>query len=76
MPMTCTGSPSAEARSRLSPVITHEVARHVEHRRAPRTQQRVFHLAHDSVETVGDDGEQDWIETHDAAIFLAGTGGG
>ena len=44
-----------------------EVARHVEHRRASRAQQRVFHLAHDGVETVGDDGEQDWIETHDAA---------
>ncbi len=43
-----------------------EVARHVEHRRAPGAQQRVLHLAHDGVEAVGDDRQQNRIERHQA----------
>ena len=64
MPITCTGRPSAEASSRLSPVIERagEVARHVQHGRAARAQERVLHLAHDRVQAVRDHREQHRIE--------------
>ena len=49
MPITCTGRPSADASSSFvgGDERAREVARHVEHRRAPGAEQRVGHLAHD-----------------------------
>ncbi len=66
MPMTCTGSPSADASRRLSPVMRAQEKSRAMFSTAlrPGAQERVLHLAHDGVEAVGDDRHQDRIEAH------------